>query len=77
MTDYERRQQTEKILEAINALQQQSAAIYGELMRMSGRIIEALKKAETLDLVEQALAGGDEDGGSRAVERAQDELDIF
>jgi hypothetical protein len=32
----------EKILEAMNALQQQAAAMYGELMSMSGKISEAL-----------------------------------
>jgi hypothetical protein len=54
MTDYERRQQIEKVLEAINALQQQTAAMYGEVMRMSARISDALKQKDTLDLVERA-----------------------
>jgi prefoldin subunit 5 len=77
MTDYERRQQIEKVLGAMNALEQQAAAIYGEVMRMSVKISEALKSKDTLDFVEQALAGGDEDGGSGAAERGNDELDIF
>jgi hypothetical protein len=71
MTDFERREQMEKTLEAMNRLQQQSAAIYGEVMRMSAKISEALKSKDTLDLVAQALAVEDME-----VETT-DDLDIF
>ena len=62
-----------KMLEAIHGLQQQNAAVYGELMRMSVKISEALKSPETLKLEFAAEAP---DGG-RPAERGPDELDIF
>jgi hypothetical protein len=71
---YPQRQDIEKVLSAINRLQKQSAAIYAELMSMSGTISDALKSDDGPLLVASALkkvpAAGE--GGKEEIE-----LDIF
>jgi prefoldin subunit 5 len=70
-------QEIAKAVKALNELQRQSAAIYAEVMSLSAKISEALRKEETVRRVSDALEEWTDQSGGHAAKAEEGELDIF